>query len=45
MLGIRSPSKESRVSIPFALAGTGYGLIGILVIILLVVLIWRLISR
>ena len=33
------------MSIPFALAGTGYGLIGILVIILLVVLIWRLISR
>ena len=28
-------------AIPFALAGTGYGLIGILVIILLVVLIWR----
>jgi hypothetical protein len=35
----------SIAEIPFALAGTGYGLIGILVIILLVVLIWRLISR
>jgi hypothetical protein len=30
-------------AIPFALAGTGYGLIGLLVIVLLVVLIWRLI--
>jgi hypothetical protein len=29
--------------IPFALAGTGYGLIGILVIIVLVLVIWRLI--
>jgi hypothetical protein len=33
------------MAIPFALAGTGYGLIGILVIILLVVLIWRLMFR
>jgi hypothetical protein len=30
-------------TIPFALAGTGYGLIGILVIIVLVLVIWRLI--
>ena len=30
-------------AIPFALAGTGYGLIGLLVIILLVILIVRLI--
>jgi hypothetical protein len=30
-------------ALPFALAGTGYGLIGLLVIILLVVLILRLI--
>ena len=30
-------------AIPFALAGTGYGLIGILVIIVLVLVIWRLI--
>ena len=29
--------------IPFALAGTGYGLIGILVIVVLVLVIWRLI--
>jgi hypothetical protein len=33
----------SATAIPLALAGTGYGLIGILVIVLLVVLIWRLI--
>jgi hypothetical protein len=33
----------SAVAIPLAIAGTGYGLIGLLVIILLVVLIWRLI--
>jgi hypothetical protein len=39
------PMQGVPVSVPFALAGTGYGLIGILVIILLVVLIWRLISR
>jgi hypothetical protein len=32
-------------AIPFALAGTGYGLIGILVIIVLVLVIWRLIGR
>jgi hypothetical protein len=30
-------------AIPFAIAGTGYGLIGILVIIVLVLVIWRLI--
>lgn len=30
-------------AIPFAIAGTGYGLIGLLVIVLLVVLIMRLI--
>ena len=30
-------------ALPFALAGTGYGLIGLLVIILLVILILRLI--
>ena len=30
-------------ALPFALAGTGYGLIGLLVIILLVVLILRMI--
>jgi hypothetical protein len=33
----------SAAAIPLAIAGTGYGLIGLLVIILLVVLIWRLI--
>jgi hypothetical protein len=33
----------TAATIPFALAGTGYGLIGILVIILLALLIWRLI--
>ncbi len=31
------------LAVPFALAGTGYGLIGLLVIIVLVLLIWRLI--
>lgn len=30
-------------AIPFAIAGTGYGLIGLLVIVLLVILILRLI--
>lgn len=30
-------------AIPFAIAGTGYGLIGLLVIIVLVLVIWRLI--
>ena len=30
-------------AIPFALAGTSYGLIGILVIVVLVLVIWRLI--
>jgi hypothetical protein len=30
-------------AIPFALAGTGYGLIGVLVIVVLVLVIWRLI--
>jgi hypothetical protein len=34
---------EMSAAIPFALAGTGYGLIGILVIIVLVLVIWRLI--
>jgi hypothetical protein len=33
----------SVAAIPFALAGTGYGLIGLLVIVLLVVLIVRMI--
>jgi hypothetical protein len=38
----RHSLKELLMSaIPFAIAGTGYGLIGILVIILLVVLILR----
>jgi hypothetical protein len=31
-------------AIPFALAGTGYGLIGILVIIVLILVIWRLVG-
>jgi hypothetical protein len=31
------------IAVPLAIAGTGYGLIGLLVIVLLVVLIWRLI--
>jgi hypothetical protein len=31
------------LAVPFALAGTGYGLIGLLVIIVLVLVIWRLI--
>jgi hypothetical protein len=30
------------IAVPFAIAGTGYGLIGLLVIIVLVLLIWRL---
>jgi hypothetical protein len=30
-------------TIPLAIAGTGYGLIGLLVIIVLVLVIWRLI--
>lgn len=30
------------IAAPLAIAGTGYGLIGLLVIVLLVVLIWRL---
>jgi hypothetical protein len=30
------------IAVPFALAGTGYGLIGILVIVVLVLVIWRL---
>ena len=30
------------LALPFARAGTGYGLIGLLVIIVLVLLIWRL---
>ena len=33
----------SAAALPLAIAGTGYGLIGILVIIVLVLLIWRLI--
>ncbi len=28
-------------AIPFALAGTGYGLIGVLVIVVLILVIWR----
>jgi len=36
-------SLMTAAAIPLALAGTGYGLIGILVIIVLVLLIWRLI--
>jgi hypothetical protein len=32
-------------AIPFAIAGTGIGLIGLLVIILLVIIIWRMMSR
>src|SRR5258706_12079009 len=41
----KTPQGDSKMSaaIPFALAGTGYGLIGILVIIVLVLVIWRLI--
>jgi hypothetical protein len=31
------------LAVPFAIAGTGYGLIGLLVIIVLVLVIWRLI--
>ena len=31
------------LAVPFAVAGTGYGLIGLLVIIVLVLIIWRLI--
>jgi hypothetical protein len=38
-----SRSLEVSAAIPFAIAGTGYGLIGILVIIVLVLVIWRLI--
>jgi hypothetical protein len=33
----------SAAALPLAVAGTGYGLIGLLVIVLLVLLIWRLI--
>jgi hypothetical protein len=33
----------SAAALPLAIAGTGYGLIGLLVIIVLVLLIWRLI--
>ena len=32
----------SAAAIPLAIAGTGYGLIGLLVIIVLVLVIWRL---
>jgi hypothetical protein len=41
----QTPQGDLKMSaaIPFALAGTGYGLIGILVIIVLVLVIWRLI--
>jgi hypothetical protein len=31
----------TAAAIPFALAGTGYGLIGILMIVVLVLVIWR----
>jgi hypothetical protein len=40
---IRKPTKEA--DLPLAIAGTGYGLIGILVIILLVVLIFYFMRR
>jgi hypothetical protein len=33
----------TAAAVPIAVAGTGYGLIGLLVIIVLVLLIWRLI--
>jgi hypothetical protein len=32
----------SAAAIPLAIAGTGYGLIGLLVIVVLVLVIWRL---
>jgi hypothetical protein len=32
-----------NTAIPLAIAGTGYGLIGLLIIIVLVLVIWRLI--
>ena len=32
-------------AIPFAIAGTGIGLIGLLIIILLVIVIWRMMVR
>jgi hypothetical protein len=33
----------TAAAVPLAIAGTGYGLIGLLVIIVLVLVIWRLI--
>jgi hypothetical protein len=35
----------AATGIPFAIAGTGIGLIGLLVIIVLVLVIWRMIGR
>jgi hypothetical protein len=35
--------KMTAAAVPLAIAGTGYGLIGLLVIIVLVLVIWRLI--
>ena len=32
-------------AIPFAIAGTGIGLIGLLIIVLLVIVIWRMMVR
>jgi hypothetical protein len=37
--------REKEADVPLAIAGTGYGLIGILVIILLVVLIFYFVRR
>jgi hypothetical protein len=40
-----SPRHQQEEQMPLAMAGTGYGLIGILVIILLVVLIFYFVRR
>jgi hypothetical protein len=40
-----TPSPNGRNKVPLAIAGTGYGLIGILVIVLLVVLILYFVRR
>ena len=41
----RPPQRKGARMLPLAIAGTGYGLIGLLVIVLLVVLILALVRR
>jgi hypothetical protein len=35
----------AATALPFAIAGTGLGLIGLLIVIVLVLLIWRMVGR